>query len=130
MLLLGALGGCTCKGNVGEPQRRPEARQVDRAAPVKPSTQSLDLDHDGRVDDEERAKSRLLRLGKTLSLLDTDRNGKVTVGELRDAKFEYLQFEDPNAVDLDGDGAISVDEVDAALAERRKAQSRWRDKLR
>jgi len=103
---------------------------VARPAPKPSTSPKLDLDGNGRVDDGERVASRKVRLSKTLSLLDTNGDSKVTLAELEQTKLPYLKFADPKAVDTDANGTISVEEVDAALDDRRtKSRERWERKL-
>lgn len=83
----------------------------------------------GRVDDQQLA-ARKQRLSKTLLRLDKNGDQKVTVAELRDSPIEFLQFDDAGGVDRDGDGTISVEEIDAAIEDRRtQSRARWKTEI-
>ncbi len=131
--LLVALLGCKDKSET------PTAKVDDPESPAATSAGSmapkLEIERDrfgslpGRVDEKQRA-ARMERLGKTLLRLDANGDRKVTVAELKDSQVEYLMFDEPKAVDADGDGAISVEELDIAIEDRRaKSRARWKTEI-
>ena len=131
--LLVALLGCKDKSE------KPTVAADDPEAPAATAAGSmapkLEIERDrfgnlpGRVDEKQRA-ARVERLGKTLLKLDANGDHKVTVAELQASPVEYLTFDDPKAVDSDGDGAISVEELDAAIDDRRaKSRARWKTEI-
>lgn len=108
-------------------------RRPPRDLPRPPvlETFDLDLDHNGRVDDTERLEARKQRLAQTLSTLDTDHDGKVSVDELAGTQLFFLRFDDPRAVDRDHDDAISVDEIESAIDARHQAmRAQWQHEIR
>lgn len=83
----------------------------------------------GKVDPKQ-VEARKQRLEKTLLRLDANKDNKVTVTELADSSIDYLKFEDPKAVDADGDSEISVDELDVAIDNRREqSRRRWKTEI-
>ena len=124
------LAGCKDKS---EP--KPTAQSDDPAAMAAGSAPKLEIERDrfghipGRVDTKQH-EARKQRLGKTLLKLDTNKDNKVTLAELQDSDIEFLTFEDPKAVDADGDGEITVDELDVAIDNRRQqSRDRWKTEI-
>jgi hypothetical protein len=75
---------------------------------------------------DERAEFRKQRAEKMRQRLDSNGDGKITVDELKNAGGR-MKFDDPAAIDIDHDGVISNDELDAAMKARREQQrERWR----
>lgn len=108
-------------------KRRPPR---DLPRPPVHDTFDLDLDHNGRVDDSERLEARKQRLAQTLSTVDSDHDGKVSVEELARTQVFFLRFDDPRAVDRDHDGTISVDELESAIDARHQAmRARWEHEI-
>lgn len=104
-------------------KRRPPR---DLPHPPAPSQFDVDLDHNGHVDDAERLDARKVRLAQTLSTLDTNHDGKVSVDELARTQLWFLRFDDPRTVDSDHDGVISVDEIETAIdASHQAMRARW-----
>ncbi|MBA2539970.1 MAG: hypothetical protein H0V17_10075 [Deltaproteobacteria bacterium] len=78
----------------------------------------FDADGDGKISDEERKSARHRRAEDMRKQADADNNGKVTPDELAKGSFRRL---DPESVDVNKDGDISIDEIEAALEERTRA---------
>lgn len=108
-------------------KRRPPR---DLPRPPVHQTFDLDLDHNGRVDDAERLEAHKQRLAQTLSTLDADHDGKVSVDELARTQVFFLKFDDPRAVDGNHDGTISVDELESAIdAHHQAMRARWQHEI-
>lgn len=96
------------------------AARAKRDAEIKAR---LDKDGDGTVSEAERAAARLERAEGLHVRLDVDNDGQLTAGELANApsgRFDAVTTDD------NGDGVISVQELDKAIAERGdRAPSPW-----
>ncbi len=97
-------------GEVSDAERL--AARAARDAEIKAR---LDKDGDGTVSEAERAASRLERAEGLHVRLDVDNDGQLTAGELANAPFGRF---DAVTTDDNGDGVISVQELDKAIAER------------
>lgn len=80
----------------------------------------FDKDGDGKISDEERKDARHRRAEDMRKQVDANHDGKVTIDELAQGSFRRL---DPEGVDINKDGDISVEEIEAALEQRSKAWS-------
>ncbi len=96
-------------GEISDEER--EAARAKREAEMKAR---LDTNKDGTVSDEERDAARKQRATTMHDRLDRDGDGKLTAAELADSPMGRM---DINA-DTNGDGVITVDELDAAMKER------------
>lgn len=131
-LLIALFGVAGCKD---KSETRPATSSDDTgsaALAAGSSTPKLERERDrfgnipGRVTEKQRDE-RMQRLGKTLLRLDKNKDNKVTLAELQASEIDYLTFDDPKSVDADGDGEISVEELDVAIDNRRqKSRERWK----
>lgn len=78
----------------------------------------FDADGDGKISDEERKVARHKRAEDMRSKADANGDGKVTPDEISKGAFRRL---DPEGIDTNKDGDISVDELEASLEARSKA---------
>lgn len=94
--------------------RREERRKAREAA--------LDTNKDGVVSPEEKQA----RLKPMIARFDQNGDGKLTPDELATSN-RRMVFDDPGAVDTDKNGEISLQELDAAVTQRRaEMRTRWR----
>lgn len=97
-----------------------EAARAQREAALQAR---LDADGDGVVSEQERADGRRQRATNMHARFDQDGDGKVTAQELSETPFARFD----STTDTNGDGQISVEELDAAMKERRRG---WRGRPR
>jgi EF hand domain-containing protein len=88
-----------------------DARRRDRLA-------EMDTNGDGVISDDERKAAMAKRAEALYKRLDTDGDGKVSLEELKNSTFRRL---DPETVDANHDGNITMDELQKAL-ELQRAQ--------
>jgi len=103
-------------GSVDRRDRRDDGGPI--ADGRKARIAALDTNGDGDVSKEERAAGRKLRAEEMRTRLDVDGDGKVTVAEISSSQFRRF---DPETVDANKDGDVSVDELAAALESRGRA---------
>lgn len=110
-----------CKEKTERPVRAVEAATEQASGSAAASSPQLP-----KQADPKKLAEHKVRLNNTLLRIDHDHDGKVTLAELQDSELDYLKFDDPKAVDSDGDGTITVDEIAAAIDDRRaKSRARW-----
>jgi Ca2+-binding EF-hand superfamily protein len=93
-----------------------EEREVARQRREELVRARVDTDGDGQVSEAERAAARRDRAGRVHASLDRDGDGRVTPDELGATDARGL---DVQVADTDGDGALSVAELETVWAERR-----------
>lgn len=96
-----------------DPATRAE-RQAERAARRAEQLEMFDADSDGALSETERAALRETRVVEMIGRLDTDQDGRLTVDEFAELASRRRRLPDFATVDVDGDGAISADELIAA----------------
>lgn len=109
-------------GSAATPDDERDARRRARLA-------TIDTDGDGEVSEEERKVQRETRAKEMHKHLDIDKDGKVTPDEAAKSRFRRLE---PESMDIDKNGDISVAEIQAALEAKGNAwgAGRFRDKDR
>ncbi len=102
-----------------EVQEEMHARMEERR---KAREAALDTNKDGVISPEERQA----RLVPMLERYDQNGDGKLTPQELASSN-RRMGFDDPDAIDTDKNGEISLQELDAAVTQRRaQMRERWR----
>jgi hypothetical protein len=110
--------------SAAEPESEGEDSISDRR---KARMAAIDTDGDGNVTGEERKAARARRAVELRAQLDADKDGKVTPAELASSRFRRF---DPESVDANKDGDVSVDEIAQALEARSRAWGMGRFRAR
>jgi hypothetical protein len=100
----------------GDGEISDEERQAARDKREADMKAHLDTNKDGVVSDEERGAAMHQRATDMHARFDKDGDGKLTTAELQTAPFGRFD----TTVDTNSDGQVSVDELDAAMRERRR----------
>jgi Ca2+-binding EF-hand superfamily protein len=89
----------------------------------------MDKDGDGKISDEERQTAMKERSEKMRARFDSNNDGKLTPEELAGANGR-MHFDDPKALDLDHNGDISTEELEAGMKARRDEMRELRQEQR
>jgi len=98
-------------GEISEEER--QAARAKREAEIK---DRLDTNKDGVVSDEERGAARHARAEDMHARLDKDGDGKLTPSEMSTGRFGRMG--ETTAADTNGDGQVSVEELDTLMKNR------------
>lgn len=100
----------------GDGEISDEERQAARAKREQEMKARLDANKDGVVSEEERGNALHQRAVDMHARMDRDGDGKLTIAELQNGPFNRFE----GNVDANGDGQVSVDELDQSIRERRQ----------
>jgi Ca2+-binding EF-hand superfamily protein len=99
----------------GDGEISAEERAAARAKREAEMLERLDANKDGKVDDAERDAARKDRASNMHARLDKNNDGKLTIEEMQTGRMTRMA--DPSA-DANGDGQVSVEELDAMMKNR------------